>query len=212
MKRQMILCLMILLLCAASGVAQSPSKQPSSMPSSAAVTDVRKVDFLNFTHHSSLCAQEYGRKGIGKVVRVRHGEFKNKNVYFAVAGDKIVYADATGDGREDAVVPVDCGAIGANFALSEVYIYTIKNGRATLLAEISDKDMERDYRRYYPDAESYWGVNENGLKVKNGDLEIDVLADGPHASPQHIVTLEYHLSGETLRLVGKPQRRSFEAR
>ena len=196
---------MIILLCVTSGVAQSRSKQSSS----ATVTDVRKVDFLNFTYPSSLCSQEYGRQGIGKVVRVRNGEFKNKNVYFAVAGDKIIYADATGDGREDAVVPVECGAIGANFALSEVYVYTIQNGRATVLAKISDKDMERDYRRYYPDAESYWGVNENGLKAKNGNLEIDVLADGPHASPKYIVTLEYHLSGEILRLVGKPQRRSF---
>src|SRR4051794_15737384 len=166
MKRQTILCLMIILLCATSGVAQSHSKQPSSTPSSATVTDIRKVDFLDFTYHSSLCSQEYGKKGIGKVVRVRNGEFKNKNVYFAVAGNKLIYADVTGDGREDAIVPIDCGAITANFALSEVYIYTIQNGRVTLLAEISDKDMERDYRRYYPDAESYWGVKENGLRVK----------------------------------------------
>lgn len=209
MKRQTVFCLMILLLCVASGVAQSRSKQPSSTPSSATVTDIRKVDFLNFTYHSSLCSQDYGRKGIGKTVRVRNGEFKNENVYFAVSGNKLIYADVTGDGREDAIVPIDCGAITANFALSEVYIYIIQNGRATLLAEVSDKDLERDYRHYYPDAESYWGVNENGLKVKNGNLEIDVLADGPHASPKYIVTLEYHLSGETLRLIGKPQRRSF---
>jgi hypothetical protein len=209
MKRQMVLCLMIMLLCVTSVVAQSPSKQPSSTPSSATVTDIRKVDFLNFTYHSSLCSREYGRKGIGKKVGVRNGEFKNKDVYFAVADDKIIYADVTGDGREDAIVPVDCGAITANFGLSEVYVYTIKNGRATLLAGISDKDMERDYRRYYPDAESYWGVNEDGLKVKDGNLEVDVLADGPHASPKYIVTLEYRLSGETLGLIGKPPRRSF---
>jgi len=209
MNRQMILCLMIILLCVTSGVAQSRSRQPSSTTSSATVTDIRKVDFLNFTYHSSLCSQEYGRKGIGKIVRVRNGEFKNKNVYFAVADNKIIYADVTGDGREDAIVPIDCGATTANFALSEVYIYTIQNGRATLLAEISDRNMERDYRRYYPDAESYWGVNENGLKVKNGNLEIEVLADGSHAAPKYIVTLEYRLSGETLRLTGKPPRRSF---
>jgi hypothetical protein len=208
MRRRMISCL-IILLCVTSGVAQSRSKRPRSRPGPAAVTDIRKVDFLNFTYHSSLCSQEYGRKGVGKIVRVGNGEFKNKNVYFAVADKKIIYADVTGDGREDAIVPIGCGAITANFALSEVYLYTVRNGRVTLLAEISDKDMERDYRRHYPDAESYWGVNENGLKVKNGNLEIDVLADGPHASPQYIVTLEYRLRGETLRLIGKPQRRSF---
>jgi hypothetical protein len=204
MTRQTVLCLMIILLCATSGVAQSRSKQPSS----ATATDVRKVDFLNFTYPSSLCSREYGKEGIGKTVPVRNGEFKNKNVYFAVANDRIVYADVTGDGREDAIVPIDCGAIMANFALSEVYVYTIQNGRATLLAEISDKDLERDYRRHYPDAQSYWGVNADGLRVDKGNLEVDVLADGPHASPKYLVTLEYQLKGKALRLIGKPQRKS----
>ena len=192
MKRQMILCLLTGLLWVT--------------PGSAAGTDIRKVDFLNFTYPSSLCSQEYGGEGIGKRVRVHDGEFKNEKVYFSVTGDGILYADVTGDGREDAIVPAECGAMTANFALSEVYVYTIQNGRATLLAEVSDKDMERDYRRYYPDAESYWGMKENGLRVKDGHLEVDVLADGPHASPKYVVTLGYHLSGKALRLMGKPQR------
>jgi hypothetical protein len=208
MKRQMILCPLMILLCVASGAAQSQGERPGSTPSSAAATDIRKTDFLNFTYHSSLCSQEYGSNGIGKAVRVRDGELKNKDVYFAVAADRIIYADVTGDGHEDAIVPIDCGAITANFALSEVYVYTIKNGDATLLAAITDKDLERDYRRHYPDAESYWGIDENGLRVKNGNLDIDVLADGPHASPKHIVTLDYRVSGEALHLIGKPQRRS----
>lgn len=207
MRRKMILCLMIILLCATGGVAQSTSKRPSST-SSGTITDIRQVDFLNFTYHSSLCSQEYGRKGIARIVRVSKGEFKNKNVYFTVEENRVIYGDVTGDGREDAIVPVECGAITANFSLSEVYIYTIKDGRTSLLATISDKDMERDYRRSYPDAESYWGINENGLKVQNGNLEIEVLADGPHAAPKYIVTLEYRLSGESFRLVGKPQRRN----
>lgn len=207
MKRQMIVCLMIILLGAASGVAQSRSKQPASVPSLNTLTDIRKVDFLNFAYHSSLCSREYGRQGIGKIVPVRKGEFKRKNVYFTVANDRIIYADVTGDGSEDAIVPIDCGANTANFSRAEVYIYTVQNGRATLLAAINDKDMERDYRRSYPDAESYWGIAENGLKVKTGNLEIEVRADGPHAAPKYLVTLEYSLSGKTLRLNGKPQRR-----
>lgn len=200
---------MTILLCATSGVAQSSSKRPGSTPGSDTVTDIRQVDFRNFTYHSSLCSQEFGKKGIGKTVRVRKGEFKNKNVYFAVKDNKVIYGDVTGDAREDAIVPIGCGAIMANFSLSEVYIYTIEDGRTTLLAEISDKDMERDYRRYYPDTETYWGVTGKDLKVRNGNLEIEVFADGPHASPKYIVTLEYRLSGKTLRLIGKPQRRNF---
>lgn len=204
MKRRMTLCLMLILLCVTSGVAQSAGTQPSAT----ALSDIRRADFLNFTYRSSLCAQEYGRNGIGRAVRVRNGEFRNRNVYFAVAEDKIIYADVTGDGREDAIVSINCGASTANFARSEVYIYTIQNGRAALLAGISDRDMERDYRRHYSDAASYWGINENGLRVRDGGLEIEVLADGSHAAPQHIVTLEYRLSGATLSLNGRPTRRN----
>src|SRR5437868_4260007 len=152
MRRQMILCLMLILPCATSGVAQSGSKPKGSTSGSDPITDIRKVDFLNFTYPSSLCSQEYGRKGIGKIVGVRKGEFKNKSVYFAVADNKILYGDVTGDGREEAIVPVDCGAITANFSRSEIYIYTIKDGRPTLLAALSDKTLEQDYRRAYADA------------------------------------------------------------
>ncbi len=199
MTRQIILSLAIILLGITSAVAQ---------PASNKLTDIRKADFLNFTYSSSLCSQEYGRQGIRKIVRVRNGEFKNKKVYFTVAGDKIIYADVTGDGHEDAIVPIDCGAAAANFSRSEIHIYAIQNGRVALLGAINDKVMERDYRRNYPDAESYWGINENGLKTNNGNLQVDVLADGSHAGPKYIVTLEYKLSGKTLRLVGKPQRRN----
>ena len=208
MKRKLILCLMIILPCVTSGVVQSRSEQPSSPLSSSPETDIRKVDFLNFTYHSSLCSQEYGRKGIGRIVRVRNGEFKNKRVYFSVARDRIIYADVTGDGQEDAIVPVDCGATGANFSRSEVYVFGIQKGLATLLAGISDKNMERDYRANYSDADSYWGINENGIKANNGNVEIDVLVDGPHAGPKYIATLDYHLTGKALRLVGKPSRKS----
>lgn len=207
MKRQMILCLMIILPCVTSGIAQPTSKKPNSTPA-ATVTDIRKVDFRNFTYSSSLCSQEYGRQGIGKIVRVRNGEFKNKNVYFTVDDKSIIYTDVTGDGREDAIVPIDCGAAEANFSRSEVHIYTIHNGRAMFVAGITDKDMERDYRANYPDAEGYWGINENGIKTNNGNVVIEVLADGPHAAPKYVVTLEYHLNGKTLRLNGKPPRKS----
>jgi hypothetical protein len=199
MKRFPILCLVISLLWVASGAAQPHG-----------VTDLRKVDFLNFTYHSTLCAQEYGKDGIGKTVLVHDGEFKNKNVYVSVAGDRIMYADMTGDGREEAIVPVDCGAVNANYSLSEIHVYTVRDGRATLLAEISDKDMERDYRRHYPDAESYWGIDADGLNVEKGHLQVNVLADGSHAAPLHVVTLEYGLDKNALRLVGKPQRKSVK--
>ena len=186
---------MIVLLGALTSVAQS-------------VTDIRKVDFLNFTYNPTQCSQEYGRQGIGRMVKVKDGEFKNKSVYFSVVSDKIVYADLTGDGKDEAIVPVDCGAMGANFSRSEVNVYTLENGRAALLAATNDKIMERDYRASYPDSDGYWGINENGIKVNSGNLQIEVMVDGPHAAPKYIATLEYGLSGKALKLKGKPARRN----
>jgi hypothetical protein len=208
MRRQLISCLVILLLWITISVAQSATKPKGSPPGSATVSDIRKVDFLSFTYPSSLCSQEFGKKGIGKSVHVQKGEFKNKQVYFAVEDNRILYGDVTGDGSEEAIVPASCGAITANFSRAEIYIYTLKAGRPVLVAAISDKDMERDYRRSYPDAESYWGITGEGLQIRNSHLEIEVVADGSHASPKYTVKLEYGLSGKSFRLLGKPQRKN----
>ena len=198
MKRQMIPSLMILLLCALTSAAQT--KPP--------VNDIRKVDFLNFTYNPTQCSQEYGRQGIGRIVNVKDGEFKNKSVYFSVMSDKIIYADLTGDGNDEAIVPVDCGAMGANFSRSEVNVYTLENGKAALLAATNDKSMERDYRASYPNSDGYWGINENGIKANNGNLQIEVMVDGPHAQPKYIAIMEYGLTGKILKLKGKPARKN----
>jgi len=198
MKRQMIPALMFLVLCALTSVAQTKP----------AVSDIRKVDFLNFTYNTTQCSQEYGKQGIARTVNVRDGEFKNKRVYFSVMSDKIAYADLTGDGKEEAIVPVDCGAMGANFSRSEVNVYTLENGHAALLAATNDQGLERDYRANYANADGYWGINENGIKVNNGNLQIEVMVDGPHAQPKYIATLEYGLTGKILKLKGKPARKN----
>jgi hypothetical protein len=209
MRRRTMSCLTLLAVCAAGGAVQSSGQGTGATPGSGtpAPADIRQVDFLNLDYRSSLCAKEFGKQGIGRTVRVREGEFKSRNVYFAVEGERILYGDLTGDGREEAVVPVSCGAVGANFDLSEVSIFAVEKGRPVLVAQISDKEMERDYRRSYPETETYWGTTGEDLKVREGQLAIEVLADGPHASPRYVVTLDYKLSGKRLQLVGKPQRR-----
>jgi hypothetical protein len=198
MKKQIMLFLSILFLCALTSAAQTKP----------AVADIRKVDFLNFTYNPTQCSQEYGRQGIGRMLNVRNGEFKNKSVYFSVMSDKIMYADLTGDGKEEAIVPIDCGAVGANFSRSEVNVFTLENGHAALLAATNDKSLERDYRASYADSDGYWGIGENGIKANNGNLQIEVMVDGPHAQPKYIATLEYGLTGKLLKLKGKPARRN----
>lgn len=206
MRRRIALCMAVLMLCATGGAAQSIGKRKSTPAKTEPVTDLRKVDFLNFTYRSSLCSQEFGRQGIGKTVRVIKGEYKNGSVYFAVDERTVVFGDLTGDGQDEAIVPVECGAVGANFSRTEINVFTIKNGRTTLVGQIGDKEFERDYRQAYPDAESYWGLTGSALKIADGRLVVEVVADGPHAAPKYSVTLEYRVQGTRITLAGSPKR------
>jgi hypothetical protein len=188
-----------LLVCGARG--QVP---PRVRPSANDASNIRKVDFRNFTYQSDLCSQEI--RGISASVKIRGGSFQNEEVSYGVVGNKVFYGDLTADGREEAVVHNSCGELGGNFGLSEIFIYTFDNGRAVLRAKFSDSEMERDYLRHYPSG-TLGGVAHNGVKVRNGYLNIERFAEGSHASPEFLVTLVYKLRSGRLELQGPPARR-----
>lgn len=181
-------------------------------------SEIRRVDFLNFTYHPSLCAREYGSYGIGKTVRVRDGEYKHgrewDEVYFGVVNNRIIYGDLTGDGHDEAIVHAACGLMGANYGLSEIFIYTMRNGNAVLLTSISDEDTDRDYHRYYREnpntlAGSLWRIIDDGVKIQGGLLTVERFVDGAHCCPKNIATMNYRWNGDRLLLVGKPLKRRF---
>lgn len=74
----------------------------------------------------------------------------------------------------------------------------------TLVAELDDDDMRRDYNRYYSNG-TLWSGN-GVVKVRNGHIIVDRLAEGSHAAPKYGVTLNYKLSGGSFVLSGKPVR------
>lgn len=80
-------------------------------------SEIRKVDFRNFTYHPTLCTEELSRAGLGKTVRVRNGQFKNAEIYYSA--EKPIYGDLTNDNQEEAVITVDCNAHVANFSLQK---------------------------------------------------------------------------------------------
>lgn len=203
MRKQFTLFVMVILLFAVSGSAQSRRKQPNKAQAKSEITDIRQVDFLNYTYQSRLCSQEI--PGISKTVRVRKGEFENDEVRFGV--DDVIYGDITGDGREEAIVEIGCMLLGANGWLSDIFIYTLKNGRAALVAELNDNNMYRDYKRYYSNG-TLWRITDNGVKVKGNNLVIERFAEGSHAAPKYVATMDYRLNGTKLTLSGKPQRRN----
>lgn len=184
-----------------SGNGQVRPRQPRQMSGS----EIRKIDFRNFTYHSTLCTQELWRDGLGETVRVRNGQFKNAEVYYAV--ERPIYGDLTSDNQEEAVIAVGCNAHVANFSLSEVHVYGIKNNEVELLASFDDRQMESDYEGYFPRPDgALWSINS--IRVSGGNLEIDRFADGPMSCPMYLATFQYRLEGERLVLIKRPMKRA----
>lgn len=204
MTKHFLLLLVAILLLVASGVAQTLRKQTKTTPAKSGVTDIRRIDFRNFTYRSSVCSEVFG---IPKTVRVRRGKFQNNDFYYRVVANNILYGDVTADGHEEAIVHIGCGGFAGNFSDSEVFIYALQNGQAKLLAKLDTRDLERDYLRYYPDG-FLVDIANDGVKVRNGHLIVEKFADGSRATPEYIVTLDYKLSGTSLTLSGKPHRAS----
>jgi hypothetical protein len=203
MTKHFLFVLMAILLLMESGAAQTRRKQINSPRAGSGINDIRRINFLDFTYQSSLCAEDFSVPGM---VKLRRGKFQDKESYYRVISNKVVYGDVTADGRAEAVVPIICGAFAGNYNNSEIFIYTLQNGQAKLLAKLDTKSMEHDYLRYYPGG-FFVTMANNGVKVKNGYVVVEMLADGSNAAPEHIVTLNYKLRGASIALNGKPQRR-----
>ena len=100
-----------------------------------AQADIHTVDFKNFTYEPS-CARETPIK-----VRVRNGEYSrdaaDDQLYFNVLA--VEYGDVNGDGRDEAVVLTNCNG-GGTGQFTEGFVYTMKAGKASLLARVPGGD------------------------------------------------------------------------
>ena len=164
---------------------------------------IRSIDFLNFAYKPNLCAKEYGTAGIGRLVSLHDGEFKNSQVYYGVVDRKVFYGDLTGDGTDEAVVHVACGHVLANYGNSEIFVFTLRRGKVALLATIDDRDMERDYARYHPKG-ILGRITDTGVKVNNGRLVLERFAEDTLSLPEDIATFRYRWNGKRLTLEGRP--------
>ena len=169
---------------------------------SQATSDIRKVDFLNYSYQSSVCAEN---AEVPKIVKVSGGEFKDGTKFYSVADKKVVYADLDGDGSEDAAVRIICGDAAGTLRNFEVHIFTFQDGKAKPLAQFTDRNIERDYKKFYP-AGIIFPFEEGDLKFQNGNLVVESLADGSFAGPENLATFKYKLNGGKFVLSGKPTR------
>jgi len=192
-----VVLLSLLILCVPFSHAKEKVK-PSQKTS-----EIQKIDFKNFTYHTSSVCREHG---IPENVQVKDGKFKKgEEAYFEVG--QIFYSDLTKDGKEEAVVTVTCAPIGANYSSEAIFVYALQNGVPALIGTLDDKDGDRDYSRYYPQGGLWFSA---GVSVKKDTIIVERCAEGSHAMPKYVATMVYRWNGNKFVLVGKPQRRLFE--
>ena len=119
-----------------------------------------------------------------------------------------MYADANGDGREDAVVTLECGSSAGTFRSFEIHAFSFEGGQAKRFAAIDFNQVSEDYTKHFPEG-FVFGIPQNGVTVdKDGTLVVDVMTDGSFAMPKNVSTFIYKLSGDKFVLTAKPAQRS----
>lgn len=160
-----------------------------------AQSDIRKVDFKNFTYLVQ-CISEQASK-----VTVKDGEYSQEKqedgyvdrFYFRVFD--FAYGDLTGDGRDEAIVLGVCNTGGTgNF--SEGFVFTMKGPKPYLVARIPGGDRADGGLR--------------NTRVEDGLLVVasnDAGPDGGACCPQVIVTTKFKVAGGKIVKVGKEVKR-----
>lgn len=173
-----------------------------SAAQTAGQSDIRKVDFMNFTYYPA-CTHPEGN-GKGDPIRVKKGEYTKGSVdkpdedriYFNVTGP-VVYGDLNGDGIEEAALYSVCNT-GGTGQFTEGYIFSMQNGKPTLVTTIDGGDRAEG------------GIT--GVKIQNGLLKVERFGtnNGGACCPEFIETSTYKLVGKKLSDVGKPTRRKYD--
>lgn len=188
----------------AANVSQSTANK--NAPASSAKSDISRVDFLNYSYQSPSCAEDLG---ISPKIKVSKGKFKDGDNYYNVKDNNFMYGDVNGDGRNDAVVTIECGNSAGTFRSFEIHAFSFADGQAKRFAALDLNRVTEDYAKHYPDS-FVFGIPPNGVTVDRGNLVVDVMTDGSFAMPKNVSTFNYKLSGDKFTLTAKPTRRSYQ--
>jgi hypothetical protein len=153
-----------------------------------AQSDIRKVDFRNFTYEIESLDGEAKEK-----VTVEDGHYsrdtEDEKYYFSV--EDVVYGDLDGDGKEEAAVGIIVNT-GGTGQFSSGLIYTMRGGKATLLTTFEGGDR------------AYGGIV--GAKIVNQTLIVERNAPGEFGAAccaEFIETTRYKWNGAKLVQVGE---------
>lgn len=157
-----------------------------------AQSDIRKVDFANFTYDVEI----FETKEKLKVVNGEYSRDKeDEKLFFSakVAG----YGDLDADGKEEAIV-ITIMNTGGTGNFTNGVIFTMKGGKPVVLTGFEGGDR------------AYGGLVD--AAIKSGILRVeryDVGEAGGACCPEFIVTSQYSWNGSKLTQVGKDERREL---
>ncbi|HKC63019.1 MAG TPA: hypothetical protein VKB86_05250 [Pyrinomonadaceae bacterium] len=145
------------------------------------VSDVRQVDFKNFTYRRDESAKE------SDAVELRNGRQTRADGAQTFLM-RVAYGDLTGDGSDEAIVLLRGQNTRISRTLDEVFIYTLKNGKVFALAH-----FEGGRRGDYILSVESLGSN---FKVEDKTLILDqaVLREGEYVPTQYY-TVKYRWNG-----------------
>lgn len=176
-----------------------------------AQTDIRNIDFKNFTYQPNYCgnpeADEENPDAEVRNITVKDGEFSEEikegegedefinRLFFGIF--HIAYGDLDGDKKEEAIILSSCNTGGTgNF--SELYIYKMVKGKPTRVMLLIGGDRA--------DGGLHDARVEKGLLIveSNGVGEL-----GGACCPEEIITNTYKFDGKELKEIGQAKKREL---
>ena len=147
-------------------------------------SDIRQVDFKNFTYKRPEC------EGESAALQLREGRHKSDNGAESFLM-RVTYGDLTGDGSEEAIILLRGQNTRISRTLDEIFIYTLKDGKPIALAHF-EGGRRGDYILSV-------GSPESNFKVENRFLILDqaVLRVG-ESVPTQYYTIKYRWDGRQM--------------
>ena len=154
--------------CAAGVVATSGGSSASTTPTTSATTstttaaaptpvagtDLRSADWGNRTYHVSDDCQ-------GPDITLRNGAWQDAQGLFGVRLAGVIYGDLTGDGQDDAVVMLECFAIGGNaYPATPNFVFTSNASGPVQLGDAFEGNKAAIVGNTVQTTDGVWGAND----------------------------------------------------
>lgn len=187
LQRPILAVLAVLLVAAVFGGAEAQTRGRRRAPAPAAVAEqvvgVEAIDFENYTY--PLDGQSY------KLVGGYYARNTTPDAQWELrVAEPPYYGDLTGDGRNEAVVVLSHGAVGGPHTV-EARVYTLRNGRAALLATFTVADT------LSCDLDHYVDLDDGKVKIER--------VQGRAGRCERNEVSEYRWDGTRFMLVGDPK-------